>query len=182
MKSYDWANVINGLYEQLVHYNEAFSRKEGIYFRCKLECECYGYEHDGNTHHPEWKRRSAKDFHIIILNPHKVFTCINNTSNIYNEIPSVELWENKSNHNSCWRDVAHRQLTDLMFQVHDEAFKNCPEEFHPQSKSQEVRFALETSLCGNIFKLVEVEYESISDDCYHYKLTSIKQIKKKHLI
>ena len=90
----------------------------------------------------------------------------------------LQLNYGKSNHNSCWRDVAHRQLTDLMFQVHDEAFKNCPEEFHPQSKSQEVRFALETSLCGNIFKLVEVEYESISDDCYHYKLTSIKQIKK----
>lgn len=52
MKSYDWANVINGLYAQLVHYNKAFSRKEGIYFRCKLECKCYGYEHDGNTHHP----------------------------------------------------------------------------------------------------------------------------------
>lgn len=177
MKSYDWAKLINGLYEQLVHNNQAFSRKEGIYFRCKLECEFNGYEKDG-THHPEWEGAEAKDFHIIILNPHKVFTCITDSSGICSIIPPAELWYNNSNHDSCWRDVSGKKLTHLMLKVHDKAFENCPKKYRPQIRSQDVRFSLEISLFGDKFKFVEVEYESIPDNCYHYKLTSIKKIKK----
>jgi hypothetical protein len=178
MQSYDWANLINGMFEQIVRYNKSFSTNEGIYFRCKIECEYIGYEQDGNTHHPEWEGKDAKDFHIIILNPHKVFTCITESSGTCSEIPSAELWANDSNHHSCWRDVLLRHLIDIMFYCYDKAFENCPEEFRPQLLSQNGRFSFETSLLGNRFKLVRVEYESIPYNCYHYKLNNIEQIKK----
>lgn len=181
MKSYDFANIINGLYEQLVHRNKNFSRNEGIYFCCQLDCECHGYEKDGNTQHQEWRGREIKDFHIIIINPHTVFTCISDANDHIFEIPSPEKWINKSNHDSCWRDVSHKELTDLMFHCHDEAYKNCPKELRPETKSQGVSFSLRTSVCGPIFKYVKVEkvtdYEW-NNYGYREKLTSIHSIDK----
>lgn len=178
MKSYEFARLINGLFEQIVRFNEVFANNEGIYFRCKIESECLGYERNNDIRHLAWEGRVAKDFHIILLKPHKVFTCITQSVGPISTIPPVELWTNDSNHDSCWRDVARRHLTDITVYCHDKAFKNCPEEFRPETMSQEVRYSLETSFLGNIFKLVQVEYKSIPEDCYHYQLTDIREIKK----
>lgn len=181
MKSYDLADIINGLYEQLVHYNDNFNLNQGIYFCCQLDSQCYGYDKDGNTHHPEWEGRSMKAFHIIILNPHKVFTCTTNVTGLIHELPSVDKWKNKSNHDSCWRNVSSDELTSLMFHCHDMAYKNCPEELRPQKKSHGVRFSLKTSLCGPVFKYVEVTREpdyDLDKTGNRHKLTSIKIIDK----
>lgn len=182
MKSYDFANIINGLYEQLVLGNKKFSYEQGIYFVYKIDCQCHGYENDGNTHHHEWENQETVKVHFIMLNGHQIFTCnTNSVMSIVHELPKPEYWKNASNHDSCWREVSYRLLTDTMFHCHDEAYKNCPKEFRPETKSQEVRFSLATSLSDSIFKYVEVEKEADYDldkSGYHNKLTTIKFIDK----
>lgn len=181
MKSYDISNIINGLYEQLVYRNERFTSDQGIYFACKVDCQCLGYENDGNTYHPKWRNRETKVLHITILNHHQVFTCVTNENGIIHELPLPNKWINKSNHDSCWRNISSDELTDLMFHCHNEAYKNCPKEHRPSTRSQGVNFSLRTSLCGPVFKYVEVEKESdyeLDSSGYHKKLISIKFINK----
>lgn len=178
MKSYMVINTINTLYEQIVRYNPRFSFDEGIYFVCKVDSECYGYEDDGNTKHEEWCGRSVKWFHAIILNNNQVFTNVSDDFPIFDEIPQ-DGWTNTSNHDSCWRSGCDK-LTSIGFDTWDEAHKNCPEQYRPATKDDGLHFDLSHGI-SKLFKLVEVEKESVYDKNtfgYHNKITKVEEIKK----
>ena len=177
MKSREMINVVNGLYERIVKYNESFSRNEGICFCIKVDAECYGYEKDGNTHHEEWEGRDIKYMYIMILRGNQVFTNI--SSDFSSSIPTLG-WKNTSNHDSCWRGGSD-ELVGLCFDCWDEAFYNCPKKARPSTKNEGLRVALGFGLIEQPFKLVEVTKEpdlSIDDTGYHKKILSVKEIHK----
>jgi len=175
MKSYMIIDMINSLYEQLVHYKEEFTRKEGILFLCTIDAECHGYENDGNTHHEGWQGRCMKYIHVLILNGHQVYTHVEDEY-AFGQIPQTG-WKNTSNHDSCWRNGSH-EITSLGFECWDVAHKNCPKEHRPSTRDQSIRFGLGFGCLGNVFKIVEVEKEDYGDG-YHYILTKVDEIKSK---
>ena len=70
MKANIVRDFITGTFEALVdnYYRETcFNENQGIHFCISVDSECYGYEKDGNTHHPEWENRAQKYYHIIIV-------------------------------------------------------------------------------------------------------------------
>ena len=81
MKSYTMISIMNQLFEQIVKNRRSeydteeniimpFKENEGIHFCVKVDADNFGYEKDGNTYHPEWKKRVIKYFHVIMLYPH----------------------------------------------------------------------------------------------------------------
>jgi hypothetical protein len=149
-----------------------FADNQGIYFNIEVSSRCFGFEKDGNTHHPEWEGSACAYFHTIILNRHQVFTCITDEHRL--AIPEPSLWENTSNHDSCWTSGMDK-LVHLRFAVYDLAWENQPKELHPQSKDSVID--MDFSRWGPMFKLVETEKEAIDPHhSYHKRLTKIKEI------
>lgn len=180
--------TMNHLFEQLVRSQndydhelkqprENFSNAEGIYFKVQIQSHFHGYENDGNTYHKGWEGSSYKYLHVLMLYPHSVFTCVSDAHTL--EIPQ-EGWVNTSNHNSCWRTGCD-ELTQLVFNCHDEAHKNVPKGPHrPRYRTDNVDMRLETSLAGTVFKFVHAEWHYKPDQTSNYFkiIDSVVSIKK----
>jgi len=172
MKSYMAIQMINTLYEKIVVSNsEIFTNKQGIFLKFNVRSNCWGFEQDGNTHHPEWEGSCTKYFSVILLNRYKVFIKVKDKFS--NKITS-DGWENTSNHPSGWR-FGCDSLTHLCFDVVDKAWRNYPKELITEDKDARVNI----SEGGFGFKLVEVEYKDKKDNNYFKEITDIKLINKK---
>lgn len=191
MKAYAIANIMNKLFEQIVvsqnHYidekgkycfKETFNKNQGIYLKVEVDSEFYGYERDGNTLHKEWAGRSLKYLHVLMIYPHSIFTQITDNFDRFNSHPPQLGWKNNSNHDSCWRSVCSDELVALGFDCHDKAHANVPKKFRPSTKDENLDFKLEITLCGALFKLVEVETKYKENDNYFKDIMTVKEIKK----
>ena len=172
MKAYTVINIMNGLFEQLIRYKDNFSTNEGIAFCCEVRSECHGYEHDGMTHHEEWRGFCLMYFYAMFINPQSVF--IQERKEKCSSVPKTG-WVNSSNHDSCWREGT-QDLTYLGFNCWDMAHRNCPKEFRPKTRDEGLDFSLRWGILGPVFKTVRVE-KTLMEDGYHWRITNVKEIK-----
>ena len=179
---YDTAkDVMMSLYEQFVLRNDNFENDEGIHFCLKIDAENYGYEKDGNTYHEEWRKRSIKHIHFILLKWHKVFVSISEDDDFHGyELPEPKTWKNTSNHDSCWRSDGFSDLSQTYFKIHNEIYANTPDEHKEAPVSSDIHFHLGHGwLSGPVFKFVKVEHKALEiGNSYHRQLTKIEHIKK----
>lgn len=182
MQSYQIIHTMNSLFEVLVQSQNywdksekvsvhTFSGNEGIYFNVMVSSEFSGYEEDGITYHSEWRGSCVKHFHVIMLYPHYVFTCVTDND----DMPQTG-WENTSNHNSGWREGCNR-LTRLAFECFDEAYKNAPKRHIPKTRASGVSLRL-GGIFGRVFKFVKVDKHYSPDQDYFMEIDAVKEIKK----
>lgn len=178
MKAYIVKDVIENLYMQLV--DSRFSQNNiqhlGIYFCIHARAQCYGYEHDGNTHHEEWEGRADAWYHVIIMNRHRVFVKVSR-EHPFGKIP-LDGYENTSNHESCWRDGI--DVTHLGFDLWNEAFANCPEEYWPENRDSGLEFQFEAGL-SKLFQFVFADINKDPNDDRNY-LKVISNIRKANVL
>lgn len=188
-KSYVIKSIMNRLFEQLVKSkaseyqadktDEYFKENEGIRFCVKIDADNLGFENDGNTYHKEWKCRIIRYFHVIMLYPHRIFTCVTDEQH-FSTIPQDD-WKNTSNHNSCWRNGCD-DLISVGYECWEEAFAKVPEEHRKPPMVEGLDYTLDLSIMGNIFEFISCDMESDYDNDssgYHKKISNIKRIHKK---
>jgi hypothetical protein len=158
----------------VIRKHKNFKRNEGIHFCLKIDIESYGYEKDGSTCHPEWKRRKLAYMHYIVTYPHSVYMALGEDENM----PPATLFKNTSNHDSCWRSDGFRDLFSTFIEMYDACYSNVPKEHRPSPRSCDYRLTLRCGwLSAPVFDFVEVE-SVYCEDGYHKDLLSIKNIKK----
>ena len=57
-----------------------------LYFKVDINISNYGYEKDGNTYRPEWKRDFRKRVHILVTINHRVYVAVTDNR----ELPSAD--------------------------------------------------------------------------------------------
>ncbi len=180
LKSYTPINVMTTLYDQVVDsryrdknmFPDSKWREQGIYFCVKVSSHCFGFEKDGNTHHPEWVGNAVAWFHVLMINGHSVFT--QTTRDFQMSIPT-EGWKNESNHDSCYRESLG-ELTTLGFDIHDEAFANMPKDKRVEygiTRDDYTDFDFDSGF-GRIFRFVDVKLKPREDNDYFYDVLSVK--------
>lgn len=171
-KAWAMTDAIVTLYDQIVdqrykgkEFPDLEWRKQGMYFRIKVSCDCY---------EDNYRLGSVKWFHIIMLNGHSVF--VQTTNDFIHGIPQTG-WENSGNHDSCYRQ-AIEGLVDVGFDVHDEAFSLLPKEIYEREKfnrETNLNFRFDTGF-AKIFKYVEVDSKRNEENNYFYDILSVKEI------
>lgn len=173
------------LFEQFVDYRNGVITDEqvkqlsgqlGIYFNLFVRCDNYGYEKDGNTHHPDWEKSICFHAHVLILRSRKVFIAISEEDN-RDKIPLTDF-VNTSNHDSCWRE-GFDSIKIAMGRAYDFCYENSdiPEEHKTSAKDANMTIDFGNIFRNKIINLVEVKYENDKDKgqgCY--KLTSVKDV------
>ena len=154
----------------------------GIHVCFSIDIEQYGYEKDGNTHHPEWQGRSQKCVHYIMLRYHRIFMAVVDTY----DPTKVELkdWINTSNHDSCWRsDGVQREARKAFIEAHETAYANTPDENTPPPILSSDCAEIGLRWHGNTpFEYVRVKHEAIDQkNTYHRKLTEITKLRIKSI-
>lgn len=76
----------------------------GLYFRVTVDGENFGYDKK-EKHHQAWERQYRRVIHIIVTEKHNVFVAVTELVGPEAKIPSFELWQNASNHDSCWNEA-----------------------------------------------------------------------------
>lgn len=183
-------SVIQAFFEQFVDSwgcgsNSPFENNQGAVFTVQLDHEHFGYEDDGNTHHPEWEGRCIKFAHIIITAGKNVFYACEKDKDErsimnWEQIP-VDKWINTSNHSSCWRSDGFRELVKDDFKAYEEAHKNVPEDIKPcyDNSHKYNRLAIGLGI-HKLVNFVEVEHDAVDhSNSYHRKVVSLKKLKAK---
>ena len=160
----------------------------GLAFTVGLDMENYGYERDGNTHHEEWRRRYNTTIHVIVTCRHRVYVALVPDRDQWFTKPwelPVSLWENTSNHDSCWRSDGLRVFHSEVRAAYEQCFAWMPEEH--RSTWAHARSSLHTvwgtGLCtGPLFSVVRVvrkehEDEKIRQQNYRDQLASVEEVK-----
>lgn len=192
MISYNFAAAITNIYDQVRRQNMV-QDESGRYYAdndfvkdCNValhlvltvSAENGGYEIDGNTNHPEWRRSFRKEMHFLITGDHRVFLAIVNGKTFgLKDIP-LESWKNTSNHDSCWRtDGVQSPITKMMFDAWEHCFSHMPKKhLREQLRSSGVEMELEEG-GGEVIRFVRIKHEAESrEDTYHRKITSVKKL------
>jgi hypothetical protein len=180
-KTSDPKNLIIMLFEQfmdwhvpspVVHTDGANDSKYGMAFMLDLYCENHGYEKDGNTHHPEWKRNYRKNIHVIILRPRMVFIAVTDETHL--ELVPPSEFNNTSNHDSCWRTDGLRLLREESWRAYNHCYDHMPEEHKPLIGLSTLDMDI-AQVFGKPMRFVRVEHKPLNDDSYHRELTEIKE-------
>lgn len=159
------------LFEQFVDYRNGVITDEqvkqlsgqlGIYFNLFVRCDNYGYEKDGNTHHPDWEKSICFHAHVLILRSRKVFIAISEEDN-RDKIPLTDF-VNTSNHDSCWR-YGFDEILKAIGGAYDFCYDNpdIPEEHKTDIKDACIYVEFNTLFGHKILNLLEVKYENDED-------------------
>ena len=184
MISHTMCNIANSLYETLVaarsSKNKDLPDNTGILMGITIDSECFGFESDGNTHHPDWAARERSMMLILITTRHQVFTAFTNAAVVMSErcLPEPMSWKNNSNHDSCWRDSYDSDLLRRACNMADRVWAKCPEEHRPTGYDRlyDMRFGL--GMLGKPFQIVEVDIIPDPDQDHYFKrLTGIRFVK-----
>jgi len=157
-------------------------RTLGMYFPVEVTCDNYGYENDGHTRRPELERHYRKFLHYIVLSGRRVYVAVSDAGRL-EDVP-VGLFENTSNHDSCWRqDGVQRKL----FEVYIEAAHHCYNfDELPKHLRKPPIAAIAADVQGrmgrplfadNLIQFVRVERGPYVDENHRY-LDTIKSVKK----
>lgn len=193
MISYNFADAISNIYDQVRRQNMVLCKEDKRYYADNdfvkdysvalhlvlvVSAENSGYEIDGNTRRPEWRRHFRKEMHFLITGDHRVFLAIVNGKAFgLKDIP-LESWKNTSNHDSCWRsDGVQSPITAMMFEAWEHCFSHMPKEhLHEKLRSSGVDMVLDES-GGEVIRFVRIKHEANDhEDTYHRKITSVKKL------
>jgi hypothetical protein len=193
MISYNFAKAIANIYDQVRRQNMVFCKEDkrlyadndfvkdysvALYLVLVVSAENNGYEIDGNTPRPEWKRHFRKEMHFLITGDHRVFLAIVDGKTFgLKDIP-LKSWKNTSNHDSCWRtDGVQSPITTMMFDAWKHCFSHMPEEhLREKLRSSGVEMELDDS-CDEVIRFVRIKHTAVDiSDTYHRKITSVKKL------
>jgi hypothetical protein len=150
-------------------YTSVRTGTPGLYFRVRIDQENFGYEKDGHTQHPEWRRRSIRVAHLIVTRNRNVFLAV--SSNLRDK-PESEDFRNISNHDSCWRDAIESEIRNLECVTYDDCFQHVPYPHRPAPVMVPPSIRLESSMF-NAFTVVKIK-GTYKDD--NWTLSEIKHL------
>ncbi len=140
-----------------------------VYFRVQCRADNHGYENDGSTYHPEWVRTYHRTIHILVSERHNVFVC--QTTDTDPSIPSIDKWENTSNHDSCWSSDGLRVFRNWAMDAYDHCWAHVPKQHQIKPKDLSVFNTFDWFSGGRAFHFVKLTRNSAID--YRYALTSV---------
>jgi hypothetical protein len=190
MHTYDIGNVIVRLYEQIRSSNQVYSEEDERYFpendfiksgnngilvTVHAHCDNFGYEKDGNTHHPEWVRGYSMYVHIILTVNYNVFVATSNNRDPY-AVP-LEEWSNPTNHDSVWREAIKDAILAQVRKGAEFCFAHMPDKHLPYRPGDEVHLTLERSW-SSLFDIVTVGHEACGT---HYHRRILKSIDRQEI-
>jgi|WetSurMetagenome_2_1015567.scaffolds.fasta_scaffold340377_2 hypothetical protein len=174
------ANLIK-LYEMFVdaRYQTFFNKPTianwelAIYGCIQVSCDNFGYELDGMTSHKEWEKKSNYYIHVIIHKYHRVYVAVHDRGHAD---PNALNWVNIGNHDTCYRDSLHMEITKYYFQAYEECWGQIPAEHKRPLASANLSVILAGPMFHPLFKFVTIKRKRIPDgDGY---LDTIENIEK----
>lgn len=142
----------------------------GILIPLEISCSNHGFDRNG-LYHGNWKQTNSVRFlHILILSSRKVFVSV--ARNYQHGIPKPEMFNNTSNHDSCWRSDGLNEVSKAYNQVYEDCWGHIKDTFKipPIMANFWAQFS--------DFKFVKVEHEALNkDDSYWRKLSKIEEVK-----
>jgi hypothetical protein len=193
MISYNFSSAICSIYDQVRRQNMVLCNEDkrlyadndfvkdysvALHLVLVVSAENNGYEIDGNTRRPEWKRHFRKEMHFLITGDHRVFLAIVEGKTFdLKDIP-LESWKNTSNHDTCWRtDGIQSPITSMMFDAWKHCFGHMPEEhLREKLRSSGVEMELDDS-GGEVIRFVRIMHRAMSnEETYCRKIISVKKL------
>jgi hypothetical protein len=142
----------------------------GMYFTIAVDYDNYGYGTD-NVYHPEWVRNYRRSIHLIVTERHNVFSYVSHGRG--NPVAPV-LFENSSNHDSCWREDGLRVVDDVLCDGYQHCFAFLPDECRPAPANTTPLVQFENWHFGKPpFEIVKVKGRHKGDHNYRWSLTEI---------
>lgn len=145
-----------------------------LYFKVAVDLSNHGYEKDGNTYHKGWERHYRSTVHVMLTQRHNIFVC-----NTFGRTPpTLGLWINSSNHDSCWKDDGLRIFDEVLWEAYEHCYDHMPEEHKPCLNMTSPWIQFENWYCGRSpFEIVKLKGEYNQGDDYRWSLTEMKQLK-----
>lgn len=115
-------SIIHAAWDQVFRGNlipDPWSSNLALVFNVEIGVQNFGYERDGNTHHPEWERDFFRSLVIVVTARHEVFlrkSPAHVSDREIDKIPALE-WVNTSNHDSCWRSDGLREIWETLMEA-----------------------------------------------------------------
>lgn len=150
----------------------------GIRFHVQVECHNHGFEKDGNTYHKEWGKHYLKYVSIIVTRYGRVFVAVSDNMDV--GVVAPELYENTSNHDSCWPSGIEDPINKEFWSAYAHCWDHVPEEHQKLPALADIEGRLTNIFRRQPFDYVRVKHELL-DDGEHYfrKLTEITPVKFK---
>lgn len=101
----------------------------GLLFNVEINIDNHGYEQDGSTHHADWERSFYRSLLFVVTARHEVFLRTRNHPGMSTDEPhgATGLWQNTSNHDSCWRSDGLRPVWETLCEGHAHCWAHVPE-------------------------------------------------------
>jgi hypothetical protein len=159
-------DTIQGLFE---FFRPHLPKNGAVCFNLEVTHNNYGYEKDGKTHHEKWEASLHQQFKVLIVNPNYVFISVNEaypSSRIPTDADLV--WENTSNHDSCWRSDGLRKIFQETYRGHNLVWKNTPDEHRRSMNDSHISETLFPIFSKKI-EFFDVQLETDAADKYGYR-------------
>lgn len=158
------------------HRPEYSDLRNGVYamqFAISFHIDNYGYEREGNTHHPEWEHQFHRIIHVLVTRRCNVFVATTDHLNA-----EVREWCNTSNHDSCWSTDGLQIFNEIFYEGYNHCFGFIPKEHRkiPIEVEPFVQFR-DWHFGKPPFKIVKVTGEYTKD--HRWNVTEIKPVEFK---